>query len=162
MAYRLAGNVPDAEDLVQDTCVAAWDKLGELKAMEHPDRWLLRVLYNRFVDGARRQAHAPVVVLYGGMESPGEASADESQGDLGELTGRERAFLDACARLSESHRALLALRAEGYALPEIAELTGIDLAVLRGRLHRARVSLARHLADATETDGPQSRLRSHR
>ena len=37
------------------------------------------------------------------------------------------------------------LRAEGYGLDEIESITGIGKDVLRARLHRARLSLARYL-----------------
>jgi len=157
LAYRLTGSVTDAEDLVQDTCVAACEKLDGLGDMEHPDRWLLRVLHNRFIDGARRQTRAPVVNLHDVAPSAAVASpAEESHGDLAELTERERAFLSACAKLSSEHRAVLSLRAEGYALPEIAAITGIDQSVLRGRLHRARRSLARHLVEEPATAIPRA------
>jgi DNA-directed RNA polymerase specialized sigma24 family protein len=89
-----------------------------------------------------------------------DVNADERPGDLGELTDRERAFLAACAKLSEPHRMMLSLRAEGYALPEIAAIMGIDNAVLRGRLHRARRNLAGHLAAEPATDAPRVRHRS--
>lgn len=161
LAYRLTGSVPDAEDLVQDTCVAACEKLDTLKAMEHPDRWLLRVLNNRFIDGARRESRAPVVNIHDvALSATVVERAEESQGDLAELTERERAFLAACAKLSDDHRMMLSLRAEGYALPEIAEITGIEGSALRGRLHRARQSLAQHLTEEPATDAPKARHRS--
>jgi RNA polymerase sigma-70 factor (ECF subfamily) len=148
LAYRLTGNVSDAEDLVQDACVAACEKLDELEGMEHPDRWLLRVLHNRFVDGARRQSRAPVVNLNDVAPFAAiDALADERHTDLADLTDRERAFLTGCAKLSDQHRMMLSLRAEGYALPEIAAIMDIDNSVLRGRLHRARQNLAQHLAE---------------
>jgi RNA polymerase sigma-70 factor (ECF subfamily) len=161
LAYRLTGNVADAEDLVQDACLAARERLEELRCMEHPDRWLLRVLHNRFVDRARRQSRAPVVNLHDvAPAAPLDIRAAEFDADLAELTARERAFLAACAKLSDPHRVLLSLRAEGYALPEIADITGIDKAVLRGRLHRARLSLAQHLAEELAMGEPNARHRS--
>jgi RNA polymerase sigma-70 factor (ECF subfamily) len=161
LAYRLTGSVPDAEDLVQDTCVAACERLEGLTDIEHPDRWLLRVLHNRFIDGARRQSRAPVVNLHDVAPLVVvDALAEERHGDIAELTERERAFLAACAKLSDQHRMMLSLRAEGYALPEIAGIMDIDNSVLRGRLHRARQSLAQHLAEELATDAPQARHRS--
>jgi DNA-directed RNA polymerase specialized sigma24 family protein len=46
-------------------------------------------------------------------------------------------------------RTLLGLRIEGYDLPEIEAITGVDRKVLSQRLHRARQSLARHLLGQT-------------
>lgn len=50
-------------------------------------------------------------------------------------------------KLERGHRALLALRAEGYTLAEIADITGVAIDVLTARLYRARQSLARHMKD---------------
>ena len=92
-AYRLAGNVEDAEDLVQDTCTLALENLTALDASEHPDRWLLRVLYNRFVDGSRRRKRFPVVPLNGSSAvSMPFASREPGPEDLAELADRGRAF----------------------------------------------------------------------
>ena len=59
-AYRLARNRADAEDLVQETCVRAYVRLGELRDREPVKAWLLRVLHNLFVDGARRARRSPI------------------------------------------------------------------------------------------------------
>ena len=53
-AYRLTGNRPDAEDLVQDVCVRAYANLRSLEDLERPKSWLMKIQYRMFVDGARR------------------------------------------------------------------------------------------------------------
>jgi DNA-directed RNA polymerase specialized sigma24 family protein len=55
----------------------------------------------------------------------------------------EQAFL----KLTDIQRTLLSLRAEGYDLPEIEAITGIDRKVLSARLNRARVTLAQRLME---------------
>lgn len=156
-AYRLARNVHDAEDLVQETCVRACENLTSLAACEHPDRWLVRVLYNLFLDGTRRRKRAPVVPISSVAELPAATRRVEDPAD--ELA-RERAFQDACAQLGDAQRALLTLRAEGYGLAEIEDITGIGREVLRARLHRARRSLARHLEHQPDETDALSRLGS--
>ncbi len=62
----------------------------------------------------------------------------------------ERAFL----QLDAIQRTLLALRAEGYELPEIEAITGLDRTVLSARLYRARLRLAQLIAEVNrETAG---------
>lgn len=61
------------------------------------------------------------------------------------MAQREEQLHRAWLKLDRGHRALLALRAEGYALPEIAEITGLPAEALNARLYRARVSLAQSL-----------------
>lgn len=159
-AWRLAGNRPDAEDLVQDVCALACRNLATLAATERPAHWLMRVLYNRFVDGARRQARSPVVAFDPGQDEVACAGPAADPAAAAEQRERERAVLQACAMLSDSHRALLSLRAEGYGLTEIEHITGVSRQVLRARLHRARLSLARHLDEQTEETERETRLGS--
>jgi len=144
-AWRLTGNRADAEDLVQDTCVLACENVKALGEADHPDRWLLRVLYHRFIDGTRRRRRSPVVAPRKGEELPLPATEEPGPEDLALQSEQERALQVACDKLSDTQRALLTLRAEGYGLDEIETITGIGKDVLRARLHRARVSLARYL-----------------
>ena len=51
---RVAATPEDAEDLVQEVCVKAFIRLADLESMAHRRAWLLRVLYNVFIDGVRR------------------------------------------------------------------------------------------------------------
>jgi len=149
-AYRLAGNRADAQDLVQDTCVLAWERSAELTDASHLDHWLLRVLYHRFIDGARRSSRAPVRPLNGGDDpTPDLRSAAPGPEALAEQAELERRLDAAWLKLERGQRALVALRAEGYGLAEIEAITGIGRDALRVRLHRARRSLARHLDDDT-------------
>ena len=48
-AYRLTRSTVDAEDLVQEVCLRAYPRLGEIERLEQPRGWLMRVLYRLFV-----------------------------------------------------------------------------------------------------------------
>lgn len=72
VAWRLVRNRADAEDLVQDTCVAACRNLDGLAAADSPVRWLLRVQQNRFIDGRRRNQASPLVAVEDTTELLGE------------------------------------------------------------------------------------------
>jgi RNA polymerase sigma-70 factor (ECF subfamily) len=145
VAWRLVRNGPDAHDLVQDTCIAACENLADLAVVDRPDRWLLRVMHNRFLNLVKRRKRAPFVPI---EDSPGVAQM--ATGDPGpeeqlQMDHSERALEHAFLQLDETQRTLLSLRAEGYELAEIEAITGIGKQVLRARLHRARRSLAQHL-----------------
>jgi DNA-directed RNA polymerase specialized sigma24 family protein len=70
----------------------------------------------------------------------------------------EDAFAAAWRDLEVTQRALLSLRAEGYGLVEIAEITGVAKDVLGPRLHRARQSLKRNLERRKESESAVRRL----
>lgn len=147
VAYRLVRNTADAEDLVQDTCVAACRSLPELAATDSPLRWLLRVQQNRFIDGLRHGRSSPLVdASHAEQAAPaGEALLDPAL--LLQQTQDAQLLEAAFLKLDPLQRTLLGLRIEGYDLPEIEAITGVDRKVLSKRLLRARRSLARHLAE---------------
>lgn len=146
VAHRLLRSTPDAQDLVQDVCVTAYDKLADIDP-EAPLRWLLCVLYNRFVDGRRRRSRSPLVSTEETEEVAQLASDTFDPEELLQQYQSERALEQAWLQLSGMQRTLLALRAEGYDLPEIQAITGIDRKVLSARLNRARVALSRYLIE---------------
>jgi RNA polymerase sigma-70 factor (ECF subfamily) len=147
VAHRLTRNPHDAQDLVQDACVAACEHPADIEASTHPVRWLLRVLHNRFIDLARRHRRNPLLALEEVGDDTSLVSDQPGPEQLQEQADDERAFVRAFLQLDAVQRTLLTLRAEGHDLAEIEAVTGIDREVLRGRLHRARRSLARYLTD---------------
>ena len=48
--YRIVGSVQDAEDLVQETLLAAWRGLGEFGERASIRTWLYRIATNRSID----------------------------------------------------------------------------------------------------------------
>jgi RNA polymerase sigma-70 factor (ECF subfamily) len=149
VAWRLTRNTPDAQDLVQDTCITAWEHPGDLDAATQPLHWLLRVLNNRFIDGARRRKRSPFAPIGGNSAVMRMASAEPDPEELLQQSDAERRLERAFLQLEDAQRALLTLRAEGHDLAEIEAITGIGREALRARLHRARRSLAANLDEHT-------------
>ena len=55
-AYRLTGNRPDAEDVVQEVCVRAYTHLATLRSLDQPKSWLLKTSpWRRFFWDCGRQ-----------------------------------------------------------------------------------------------------------
>jgi RNA polymerase sigma-70 factor, ECF subfamily len=151
VACRLEGNAADAQDLVQDACLVACEKLNELEATTYPVRWLLRVQQNRFIDGARRRRRSPVVAMDLSAHFANHPGTDPGPEELAAQAQHHRLLLSAFQRLDKTQRALLSLRVEGYGLAEIETITGISKDVLRARLQRARESFALRLEEASDS-----------
>jgi RNA polymerase sigma-70 factor (ECF subfamily) len=147
VAWRLLRNTADAQDLVQDTCVTACSKFQENAAQDSPLPWLLRVMHNRFIDGQRRLSRSPLVSAEETDELDQLPSEEFDPEELAQQYQDERALEQAFLQLNHTQRTLLSLRAEGYELPEIEAITGIDRKVLSARLNRARVALGQRLIE---------------
>lgn len=142
-AYRLTRSVADAEDLVQEVCVRAYPRIGDLEQLEQPRGWLLRVLYRLFIDLRRRYERKHVRAI---DENEDFVSAEPSPPEEAERALDRWRIEAAWRHLNHEQRLLLALHdVEGYSLAEIHSLTGLKDGTIKSRLHRARVRLGRLL-----------------
>ena len=147
-AFRITGNAPDAEDLVQETFAKALAASGRFQPGTNLNAWLRRIMINTFISGYRKKRAEPPFVS-------GEAigswllcaqSRDGSAED--QVVGRLLdADLSAALRaLSVRHRTVLYLAGlEGLGYQQISALTGIPLGSVKSCLHRARCRLRAEL-----------------
>ncbi len=153
MARRLAGNQPDAEDLVQETFLRALRAFDSFQLRPFgPKPWLMKILHNVFYSRLERQARAPLAVddaVFDGVrgEPPLEAAPASEHGRVDWEQFDDR-IKDAVSRLPPDFREPLLLWAlEDLRYKEIAEVCGTPLGTVMSRLHRARELL---VSDLTE------------
>lgn len=144
LAYRFTGNRPDAEDLVQDLLVKLYPRRAELAGIEHLQPWLVRALYNLFIDTVRRAGRNPLAAASGDDALPGlEDVPQRAPEDLLLQQQLERALLE----LNPDQRSLIVLHdIEDYTLQELEQLMDTPIGTLKSRLHRARARLRGRLA----------------
>ena len=151
LAWRLAGQKAEAEDLFQELLIKAYGKLDDMVKIDEPGSWLCRVMYNLYIDDRRRFARRRMhVVEEGDLSGDGLAELPGTQNPAQDHERLEQLLkLDAAlSRLSDEHRAVVLLHdTEGYKLTEIHELTGIPVGTVKSRLHRARAQLREILID---------------
>lgn len=150
-ARALVRNGQDAEDLVQDALLRAYEKRSTFRKGANLRNWLISILHNTHVDRlraarARRQAD---------MEELDEMSAvlPAGQEEAMRLADVRRAFLD----LPEEQRAALHLVAvEELSYQEAADALNIPLGTLMSRISRARARL--RALDEPGREAPTLRL----
>ena len=155
-AYRLVRKKSDADDLLQETCIRAIERLSELRESESVRPWLLTVLHNVFVDGSRRARRSPLADGHD-RELAESVCPVPNPEDSASMSQREERLHRAWSQLEHGHQVLLALRAEGYSTGEIAKITGIPADALYARLYRARLALAQHL-NSEASIAPEDRM----
>jgi len=145
LAYRLTGNVHDAEDLTQEVFVRVFRSLSTYTPGTF-EGWLHRITTNLFLDQVRRKKRIRF-----------DALADDASE---RLPGREpdpsRAYDDAhfdddvqraLDSLPPGFRAAVVLcDIEGLSYEEVAATLGIKLGTVRSRIHRGRSQLRAALA----------------
>jgi RNA polymerase sigma-70 factor, ECF subfamily len=131
---RLAGNVWDAEDLVQDTLLRAFGHLGFIHhEIRSPRAYLLRTATNVWIDEMRRRERESSRPAAGS----GEASAPDA--DPAAASDVRAAGSRLFQRLSPQERAALVLKETfDMTLDEIAELLATTTGAVKAALHRGR------------------------
>lgn len=141
----MGGPEADREDLVQDVFVVVHRRLHEFDGQNLPG-WLYQIARHRVRD-FRRLAWVKRVLLGKGTLAETMPSSTASPSDTAE-TNEKRALLESLlTRLNESERAALVLfEIDGYSGEEIADVQGVPLNTVWGRIHNARKKLKAQLA----------------
>lgn len=159
-AHRWTGTPDRAEDLVQELLVRLYPRLDELRGLDRPRPWAMRVMYRIFVDQLRRERSSPVQF---GMEISGNSTTEDEELELADDSEEPARLLEqhltherilaAWTQLGEEHRVLLSMHdIEGYTLTELSAIVTAPLGTLKSRLHRARAKLRELLATERISD----------
>jgi RNA polymerase sigma-70 factor (ECF subfamily) len=143
--YRLVDNAEDAQDVVQDAFLNAYQSLDSFKGDSQFFTWLYRIAINTAISLKRKQRVA--YSIRAGRADEGAAEpidpSDYSRPEHGlEKAEQERSIQEALNRLSAEHRTVLVLKdIEGQKYDQMAETLGVPIGTIRSRLHRARLEL---------------------
>jgi RNA polymerase sigma-70 factor (ECF subfamily) len=136
LAARITGSLEDAEDVLQESYMKAWDALeeGRFDGRAQTRTWLYRIVVNGAMDVLRarkRRGRAPDDSL---ADAAVEGTA-EARAALRELSGWLRDLP------ADQRTALVLKELEGLTSAEIANLMGCSEGAVEQRLVRARAAL---------------------
>ncbi|MCS7270715.1 MAG: sigma-70 family RNA polymerase sigma factor [Gemmataceae bacterium] len=162
LAYRILGQLQDAEDVTQQTFLSVIEHLDQFRGESSVMTWVLRIATNHALQLLRRRRQRPTVPL--------DVPSDDDQTPLPhpEYIARWRddpqrlahdaevrqLVEQALAELDDKYRLVFLLRdVEGLSVRETADMLGITESNVKVRLLRARLQLrerlTRMLGDAT-------------
>ena len=145
----------DAEDIVQDAFVKAFQKLDSFKGTSSFYTWLYRIAFNTAVSHLRKQPS--IISIDELQEAIGDNLADDGErpGEAMEKKERSKQIQSALQLLSEEHRTILILReVEQMSYEMLANLFQLPVGTIRSRLHRARMCLREVSSHYFERDDP--------
>jgi RNA polymerase sigma-70 factor (ECF subfamily) len=181
--YRIVGSTQDAEDLVQETLLAAWRGLDQFKGQASIRTWLYRIATNRSLDALRANTRRPQhlatlndpptpsrmtepIWLEPYPDSLIEGIADEAPGPEARYEHKEAialAFVGGLQHLPPQQRAVLVLRdVLGFHAAEVAEILDTSEAGVSSLLRRARAALEGRLPAAARDRAPLPNSRRER
>ncbi len=127
-------NHHDAEDVMQDVFLQAYQKLSQLKEPNKFPQWLLRIAQNRSRSFLRHQKRHSMPIENGPSTPIFETSPEES------VLQRELvdAVKEAIESLPHKDRQLIRAYIDGFKLDEIHQATGLSYRAIISRLYRTR------------------------
>lgn len=153
LALRLMGDEAEAEDVTQETFLNAFRGIDSFDGRSQVSTWLYRIAYNAAL--GRLRQHRPVEVSV-------DDTAEGSEGELVpealfdwcclpesdfESTEARAQVESAVRQLPDTLRVVFVLREmNGLSTEETAQSLGVSEAVVKTRLHRARMWLRERLS----------------
>lgn len=143
LAHLLAGSREEAEDVLQQTFLSAWQHMGSFRGDASVRTWLLTIarheVFARRTKLARERVDPTPIDELGVRAGWGGPSPEQLA-----MAGEREAIVQAAwTRLDPDDREILTLRdLEGLPGDQAAAVLGIGLAAMKSRLHRARLALA--------------------
>jgi RNA polymerase sigma-70 factor (ECF subfamily) len=180
--YRILGSLQDAEDMLQETLLAAWRGLDGFRGEASFRTWLYRIATNRCLNLLRSKARRPAEEVPQMSKSPPpptrrseplwlqpypdvllEGLPDTAPGPAARYEAKEAieaialAFVAGLQRLPPLQRAALVLRdVLGFSTGESATILETTEASVKGALQRARGTLAERPIDPSRAPLPNS------
>ena len=157
VALSLVGDEQEAEDVLQETFLSAFEALDRFEGRSKLSTWLYRIAYNASLMRLRKKGRMTTFSL----DQPHRAEVEREQPlsrhlvdwttlpDDQLLTAEARQEMDrAIAELPETLRVTFVLRdIQGLSGAETADVLGITVQAVKNRLHRARLRLRDRLSD---------------
>ena len=176
--YRLLGSVQDAEDLVQETLLAAWRGLNGFEERASLRSWLYRIATNRSLNAIRERGRRPTTentmtpsktrraVEPSWLEPyPDSALPDPAPGPEARYEQREAiqlSFIVALQQLPAKQRAALVLRdVLGFHTDEAASILETTPQSVKAALQRARATLDSYTVERQQAPLPDSPTERH-
>lgn len=162
VARHITKNDQDAEDVLQDTFLKAYSRLGQFEGNAKFYTWIVRVAVNEALMRMRRGKNRVTVSLDQELETsdgaiqrelPAETESPEESLSRTEL---RESLTQAIDSLSETYRPVFVLRdVEGLSTEETAEMLNLSLPAVKSRLLRARLQLRQKLRRFLRKDDRQ-------
>jgi len=136
LAYRIVGDRGNAEDVVQDAFLSVWRQAATYKRERGAARtWLMSIVHHRSIDRLRSGASSSNAIPYDELPESREETTKPSIWQQAWNNVRGDIVRRALERLPvEQKKSIELAYFSGYTQAEIAELMGVPLGTVKGRM----------------------------
>ena len=136
IAYRICGNMQDAEDVVQESYVKAYRNMHSFRAESKFSTWLYRIVYNTAITQSKTRMWTGIQETE--IEKTFDLGENRMEMDLDEMD-RKAVVSNLLHKMPQGDALLLTLYyMEDNPVKEIAQITGLNIPNVKVKLFRAR------------------------
>ncbi len=153
VALKYCGNVFDAQDIVQETYMMAFNNFHQLRDRSKCKPWLFRILRNNFLKNYQKSKQQQQLADGDYVEFLKTSLATDSAATLLEKAQVQEVLRAAIDALPVKYKDVLILYYMDELLyKEIAQVLNIPIGTVMSRLNRARDALKIHLLEQNRSD----------
>ncbi|MFT5749885.1 MAG: RNA polymerase sigma factor (sigma-70 family) [Ancylomarina sp.] len=144
---RIVNNTQEAEDVMQEAFLSAFDKINSYKGEVSFGAWLKRIVVNRALDFIKKNKIDSLPL----DEKLNQLSAEDETQENVEIKNNVVEVKKAIEQLPSGYRIVLSLYLiEGYDHEEIGEILNISASTSRSQYNRAKKKLIQILENSTD------------
>ena len=159
-ALRLTRNQQDAEDLVQDACLKAYQYFFRFEKGTNFKAWIFKIMMNTFINKYHKDVRTPPVVQFDKVEYAVEdVLKDENRKTILTDSNLYKSVFDdeivqAIELMPEDYRvAVLLCDIENFSYKEISDILDVPIGTVMSRISRGRKILQKSLIDYAGREG---------
>ena len=154
-ARRLCGNHDQAEDITQEAFMRAYSAIDTQSSGSKVDNWLMRIVYNIFLDSKRRARRRVREINESRLEEEGMDQFSDSRDSIEEILVRSSSdspVMKVIDTLDSQAKDLLHMAyVERLTHQEIADKIGVRVGTARSRIHRICMQIRRRVVEGQGT-----------
>src|SRR4051812_11776728 len=160
LAHRIVGNPAIAEDVTQEAFLSVWRSGARFDAARGSVRsWTLGIVRNRAIDALRRAAGSPPKLDLADDAALETQAAGELPDSTATRPATSRKLRGALSELPQEQSEVIGLAYfGGFTHSEIAEILGMPLGTVKGRMRLGLEKIRITLAERMGIDGPSEVL----
>ena len=158
---KMTRNRQDAQDLVQETYLKAFQAFASFQEGSNLKAWLYRIMTNSYINVYRKKQRQPYLGVVeeledwqmGGAESTTAMASQSAEAEAIDRTP-DSVVIRALNDLAEDFRMAVYLAdVEGFSYQEIADIQEVPIGTVMSRLHRGRAKLRQVLGEYASEQG---------
>lgn len=139
-SLRIVNKPAEAEDIMQESFLNAFTKLGSYKGEASFGSWLKRIVINNSLNSYHKSKRLDETSLEDHLYKVADEDTGITEGELNSIKARE--VVKAMAKLKDNYRQSLSLHLiEGYDYEEMSTIMNVSYANCRTMVSRAKESL---------------------